>query len=165
MKKLPSLTIALMIVGVATGSEGVIKRAAAQDNGCQATIQTIRSDIINRHGGSVYQLQESQIQDHPLSPYKQKGEIHFSLGGNRSLSSRRSQRSADIMNSEKLLADYSDRIIRSCDDIVRVAFNLAQTDWIIRFSWIDGKYTRMDECLEPRRDIEYNLKWGQDVCL
>lgn len=146
-----------------TLSGDLIKPASAQEYGCQATIQTIRDDITDRLGGSIYQMQESQIQNAPLSPYNQKGEIHISLGsyGN----SRRGQRSADIMMSETLLTDYSDRIIKSCSDIVRVTFSMIASDWVRSYSWIDNKYTRKDECLEPRRDIEYNLVWGQQICL
>jgi len=73
----------------------------------------------------------------------------------------------DIMKSTTLLTEYSDRIIKSCSDIVRVTFRMIASDWIRSYSWIDNKYTRMDECLEPIRDIEYNnnLVWGQQICL
>jgi hypothetical protein len=162
MKKLPSLTLALILAAIATGGRVVITRVAAQENDCQATIQAIRSDITNRLGGSIYQLQESQIQLQPLSPYNQKGEILFSLGGYED--SRRGQRSRDIMMSESLLADYSGRIIKSCADIVRVTFGMMSSDWVRSYSWIDNKYVRKDECLEPRRDIDRNLVWGQQFC-
>jgi hypothetical protein len=163
VKKASGISAAVLLATVSAGGGDLIKPVYAQEYGCQATIQTIRDDITDRLGGSIYQIQESQIQHPPLSPYNQKGEIHFSLGsyGN----SRRGHRSADIMMSETLLADYSDRIIKSCADIVKVAFGMIASDWVRSYSWISNKYTRKDECLEPRRDIEYNLVWGQQICL
>jgi hypothetical protein len=156
-----STAVALAMIGTFGGD--LIKSVSAQEYGCQATIQSIRGDITDRLGGSIYQIQESQIQDPPNSPYNQKGEIHFSLGsyGN----SQRGHRSVDIMMSETLLTDYSDRIIKNCSDIVRVTFSMVASDWVRSYSWIDNKYTRKDECLEPRRDIEYKLMWGQQICL
>jgi hypothetical protein len=156
-----SAAVALATMGTVGGD--LISPVSAQDYGCQATVKSIRDDITDRLSGSIYQIQESQIQDAPISPYNQKGEIHFSLGsyGN----SRRGHRSRDIMTSETLLTDYSDRIIKSCGDIVRVTFSMIGSDWIRSYSWIDNKYTRKDECLEPRRGIEYNLAWGQQICL
>jgi len=145
-----------------TLSGDLINPVSAKEYGCQATIQTIRDDITDRLVGSINRMQERQIQNAPLSPYNQKGEISFSLG---SYDSRRGKRSADTMRSETLLTDYSDRIIKSCSDIVRVTFAMIASDWIRSYSWIDNKYTRKDECLEPRRDIEYNLVWEQQICL
>ena len=163
MKKASGISAAVVLATLAAGGGDFMRPVSAQEYGCEATIQTIRDDITDRLGGSIYQMQESQIQDPPLSPYNQRGEIHLSLGsyGN----SRRGQRSADIMMSETLLTDYSDRIIKSCAHIVKATFGMMASDWVRSYSWIDNKYTRKDECLEHRRDIEYNLVWGQQICL
>ena len=155
-----SAVVALATMGTLSGD--LINPASAQEYGCQATIQTIRDDITDRLGGSINRIHARQIQNAPLSPYNQKGEISFSLGG---YDSRRGQRSKDIMESTTLLTEYSDRIIKSCSDIVRVTFGMYASDWIRSYSWIDNKYTRMDECLEPRAHREYNLVWGQQICL
>lgn len=163
MKKANGISAAVALATMGTLSADFIKPASAQEYECQATIQTIRDDITDRLGGSIYRLQKSQIQNAPLSPYKQKDEIHFSLGsyGNR----RRADRSTDIMSSDTLLTDYSDQIIKNCSNIVRVSFGMNATDWVRSYSWIDNKYTRKDQCIEPRRRAEEYLVWGQMICI
>ena len=126
-------------------------------------IGSVQADIEARLGGTVYSVDQRLIEYEPLSPYRQRVEVSFALGNYDN--SSRSRRSSDIMSSPSLLSEYSDKIIRGCAEVVRVSFGMIATDWIRRYSWINNQVTRRDECLEPRRDIERVLRWGQQICL
>jgi hypothetical protein len=156
--------ISFAVASIAALSEGGLSRLSdAQELSCQKVIESVRSDINERLGANVYSIVVKDIKYHPLSPYRQNTEVQFSLG--QSTSQYRDRKSIDVMNSSSLLMSFSDKIIKGCNNIVRVDFGLRKTDWIRSYSWMDNRYTREDECVQARRDGQHNLVWGQQICL
>ncbi len=140
-----------------------VARVQAQERSCSDVIQEVRADIEGRLGGRVERLGESVIAGMPPSPYKQKGELNLRLGSYEDRG--RAQRSSDIMNSDSLMKGYADRLIRACQEVVRVSFNLIGTDWLVQYSWIENRETRRDLCHEPDRHGGREIVWGQQFCL
>jgi hypothetical protein len=72
----------------------------------------------------------------------------------------------NLMNSPKLMQDISANIIKNCNSIAAISFNIAQTDWGEIYGIVaDGSVVRF-KCSEMKSDMsDTRLVWGNHVCL
>lgn len=152
----PMFTAAVSAAALICASIVYPPEAEAQSRRCNDAVQAITSDMQSRIGARVVNVNFRQITEPPYSPYKEKGELRISLDGGRG---------ADVMSSGRLLADYSDQLIKACQKVVRVEYSLNSTDWVRSYSWINNRMTMEDQCIPAGRNRSYSLQWGQQICL
>jgi hypothetical protein len=143
------------LAALALLSLSMVPRAYSQDDQCNQAITSVKDDITIRLGGSIWTVREGTVNN---SPYKEAGRIVFMLGSY----DYRDNINSNIMNSTKLLTGYADSVIRSCSNVVQVGFGNVGGGYSRSFSWIDNRYTRDDECVDPR---SRNYRWGQEPCI
>lgn len=143
------------LAALALLSLSMVPRAYSQEDQCNQAITSVKDDITKRLGESIWTIRAATAIN---SPYKETEKIVFKFGSY----DYRDEINSNIMNSTKLLTSYADSVIRSCSNVVQVGFGNVGGGWSRRFSWIDNRYTRADECVDPRSS---NYRWGQDPCI
>lgn len=135
---------------------------AIAEASCDRAIGFMKSDIAQRIGGSVTYLEFRRIENSPFNNANEEVIVGF---GNRTASNSEREVNYNILNSPRLLKEYTEKIIAGCSNAIRVSYGMAQTGGDSG-GWYLGtdNQVRREECVEfPGRGAP-DLPWGKTYC-